>query len=87
MYKFRRNQKMSEQIVSVEAQQKVSESTELATRYENFAITTPEVYSGAGGDLKIVKSKIKELGLDYEVESYKEAKAKAVHKKPKYKEY
>ena len=52
---------MTEQIVSVEAQRKVSESTELATRYENFAITTPEVYSGAGGDLKIVKSKIKEL--------------------------
>lgn len=52
---------MSEQIVSVEAQKKVSESTELATRYENFSITTPEIYSSAGGDLKAVKSKIKEL--------------------------
>jgi hypothetical protein len=52
---------MTEQIVSVEAQRKVSESTELATKYEGFSITTPEIYSGAGGELKAVKSKIKEL--------------------------
>lgn len=51
---------MSE-IISVEVQKKVSESTALAQRYENFSIVSAEVYSGAGGDLKLVKSKIKEL--------------------------
>ncbi len=52
---------VTQEIISTEAQKKITESTELAERYENFSITTTEIYAGAGGDLKAVKAKAKEL--------------------------
>lgn len=52
---------MTDQIIPIEAQEKISESTELAKTYENFSVTTAEVYAGAGNDLLIIKTKIKEL--------------------------
>ena len=52
---------MTEQIIPVEAQTKVAESTELAERYANFSITTAEIYANVGEDMKAVKAKTKEL--------------------------
>lgn len=49
------------EIIPVEATRKVAESEALVKTYDNFRITTAEVYVNAGGDLKVVKSKIKEL--------------------------
>ena len=52
---------MNDQIIPVEAQTKVAESTELAEKYENFSITTAEVYANVGEDMKAIKAKTKEL--------------------------
>jgi hypothetical protein len=52
---------MTDQIIPVEAQTKVAESTELAERYANFSITTAEIYANAGEDMKAIKAKTKEL--------------------------
>lgn len=49
------------EIVSVEAQKKIAESTELAEQYRDFSITAPQGYANAGGVLKAVKGKAKEL--------------------------
>ena len=52
---------MNEQIVPVEALRKAEESEALVKTYENFQITTAEIYSGAGEHLKKIKAKTKEL--------------------------
>lgn len=52
---------MENQIISVEAQRKIEESTAIAKKYENFSITTSEIYAVSGEDLKIVKAKKKEV--------------------------
>ncbi len=48
-------------IVPVEVQQKAEETESMLRAYDNFQITTAEIYVGAGEDLKIVKAKWKEL--------------------------
>jgi DNA polymerase III alpha subunit (gram-positive type) len=48
------------EVVSVEIQRKADVSAIIKT-YDNFAITTPQDYSGAGGHLKTIKAKAKEL--------------------------
>lgn len=54
---------MNDQIIPVEVQVKVTESTELAERYKDFSITTADIYASVGQDLKAVKSKAKELDV------------------------
>lgn len=51
---------MSE-IVTIAAQKAAEQASDLATQYENYQITTPQSYSSAGDDLKLIKTKVKEL--------------------------
>ena len=48
-------------IVPVEAAQKTGEAQELAETYSTYDIATAESYNAAGGDLKVLKAKYKEL--------------------------
>lgn len=49
------------ELIPIEAQKAIDETTVLVKSYENFQIATAEIYTGAGEHLKRIKTKFKQL--------------------------